>query len=550
MKGFCPDSEWFSAYAERRLDEKDEIWLRRHASRCDDCRREMALVCQQVGREAADCVPAEVQARVRNAIVRLTERSRLTRRVRSRRTEKVHYAVFAAAILMIVFGLSFVLVEQAQRPDIPQNPVVKEEPKKTPEFRKIPPREWPPILPEEEKYVVRPEEEEFRLPDPPPKPEEERPDIARPDREPEFRPEDIEKPRNPRETKAWGRVVAKHSPLMITDPVGELALRRMGEKDVEQVTGRVAVNSGDVLLAHGPSSFYIEGEHGVVLDADTELSISNAEVKTEAGSWFTVFKGRVIVHSRGREWWLANGVRTVNVDKTRSLFAVSTGEGELAVTPLDRDLDCENENGEKISVKCGQEAKFDQKGCRTGSVSTADRRTLAMKYRYSRPQERTMLYTPFDYTARETDEVSVLEGHHSRAREGRTFNYFLKAVEVKRTARIKLEFREDKIPLGSNEVIRFRYRTNAALIRIMAPVEGKPASLLYQMETDPKARTRWVTAEIPSTQFSLVWEAAGKVQLGTDCYASLSLEVTRKDVSGTAPPFLLIDDLQILLKQD
>ena len=176
MRGFCPDSEWFAAFAERRLSESDEVWLKRHASRCDECRRAMALVNQQVGREAPDTVPADVNARLRGAVLCAIERRHSAGRLRPWNSgDMTRYVIFAAAVLVVVLGLTLVLLPQADEDGSgPPKIVDHEKPKpidpKNEQVKRvegIAPREWPPVLPKEyrekEKVVEVPwrEEDDF-----------------------------------------------------------------------------------------------------------------------------------------------------------------------------------------------------------------------------------------------------------------------------------------------------------------------------------------------------------------------------------------------------
>jgi hypothetical protein len=544
MPGFCPESDWFAAYAERKLSDEDVVWLQRHVSRCDDCRRELVISCTLAEQESHEPVPADLENRAKEAVRGAAERTRGTRRVRNRTMERVRSLVFAAAVLAMCAGITYILinkldqhnpdVDEVVQKDLPIDKTPKPETPE-PEFADEPKIEWPPVLPDREEELADqpPKSGEFvpREPEEPFAPE--KPVAKQPDT-PDSKPD--------RETvaKTFAKVLKEHNSIMLTDPVGLLSIRRKDRKSAENVNGPTEVSEGDTLLASGPGGFTIEGKHVVVLDENTELSISR--VDENHSSWLTVRRGSAIVNSGGESWWLHNGRRTLEVGETESLFSISSDEKALLLTSVDRKLYCRNENGEDFDVSPGESARLDESGRTKKPVPEESRREMLRKYRKSKPMERTLLHTSFAFDRKDRSPFIVRQGLHDRGKVRGKTNYFLRAVGPRRSKDIGvvLDFREQKFPLRTSLTFRFRYLTNAGEIVLRAPVTGKEAALEFRYPVDPEERGFWQVAEVTISEFNLVGEGNIRLHLMRDSYKSLEFHVR-----DTRSPQFYLDDVQI-----
>ncbi|MHC4605981.1 MAG: zf-HC2 domain-containing protein [Planctomycetota bacterium] len=551
MPGVCPEPEWYSAYAEGRLSEADEAWLRRHASRCEDCRREMALVCSRDSGEPPEAVPEIVQTRVRTAVLRYIERTRATRHFRTRRQTRTGFArtaLAAAAVLAIAVALTFILIEKL-RPAGPEDPTANEKLEAPTPPEEVVKRKAPESPDDEREIAKTPAEEEKKVkdsaPTPVPEPEKKDEELAGTRKEAEPKKEAPEE-REPA-GKTFAKVLAAHGPLRITDPSGDLTLRRKGQDEAELVTHPVELSEGDVLTARGPSAFYVNGRHAVVLEENTELTVTHANVDDEEGSWLALHTGRATVSSEGEYWWLSDSRRTVAIESAHSLFSVASKENALEVTPIKGDLACRNEEGQAFHVPQGQSAVFDGTGRSVKPTPPEERWKLEEKYDSTLPKRKTLIESMFDYNKRAKDPVVVgKDCKYEREKIGRGYNDFIRGDYRGRAANVKLEFRTLRLPIGRKLTIRFRCRTNARKILVRAPVNDKPGELQHWIELERLGE--WTTAEFKPDQFTLYYKRSKLLKITSeDIYSRFHLEARTDDVPGKARPYLLVDDFQIFI---
>lgn len=528
MREFCPESELIGGYVEGSLT-ADELWrIENHITVCDDCRREVALLHLH---RSAPAEPAELSASVRQNARAAFDRQRYassgTKRQRSVVARTGSPGVFAAAALFVLAAIGVLLWVNSRRQNQPVDEDVVEKPGKVApkeeqvaeekDLPKPPPREWPPQLPEPEREVTDQPKDE-----PKPEPKKDDPVVDQPRDEPK-KPDD-KKP--PRET-----VARSYDSLTLTDLRGEIALRRKGQAKAEKAGGVVTVGNGDVLTADKPSSFNVEGKYAVVLTESSRVMM--ALVAKEEAAWLSVEKGGAVVDSGGNggaRWILTDGRSVVLVDRTRGKFGATRGEDGLAVVALSDGLRCQTEGGESRTLRFGDEL-VDGK-VRKHEAPDALRGVLASH----RPSERTLFYSADLKLGRFT----LVEGVIEREKD----NEMLRSIEKKKTQRVTIQFGK-KIAWNQDLVVRFRYKTNARLVRVTLPLPGDKGSLITEIETNKKYVNSWVEVELPLDRFGIT--ASGTIYLSPrDLLETFQVQVDSSAVYGDAKGYLLVDDIQFV----
>ncbi len=532
----CPESEVLAAYAEGTLESDEAARLLEHAADCDGCRRELALL--ELSRAGAGAgLPARLRARALKTALRPSRPFRAFPRPERRSTA----AFVAAAVVLLAAGLLAVALRRDPRPTVNVRPsIVKEE---------APPAVPAPVPPAPPELVrveppappAPPKPAEPRLPDPPreaPRPEPAVEAAPEPPKAGETRPEPIPVPTH----VAASRMLSE---IQLTDFSGALSIRRKGASAKERPVGIARLSEGDVLVSEKGAAFRVGGVHPVVLGENT--SVSMAWVAQDQAPYLHVRAGDVTVDStEPTRWVVSDGAVAVVIKQAQARFAAAPGKG-LRVSALSEPLFVEPDGGAVHAVRPGEElevarASVERRVLEPGKAE----RTLAA-FHAARPRQRTIFYTSCDPA------------------DAKREHYFLQEGSILKNEALLSKDRPDRslaVTLAPNPrvawrdglLLRFRLRTNAQLVTASVRCEERRYTLLKEVAVDRKSANSWIPVEIPLpvTDGAMGFRRDDGLNQLTfsfeDKYDLLRFEAKAKDVFGDQKGYLLVDDIQVVLK--
>ncbi len=540
----CPESERIAAYAEGRLDAAEEAQLLEHASECDDCRRELAVL-MLLPRETASSLPAGIRRRALKSVLRAGERSlRPVRRFHPERSPGFG-AVAAAALLLIGFAGVLILfvsggsppapMVQSSRPaapiPFPAVPVKQEQvaappvaPSRAVEAPVLAPRPAPAPVPEEKKADPAPESVVLE-PLPPPGEERKTGDSPRPS------------------THAVAPRVL--SELQVTDVTGSLTVRRKGSKTSEKLGGVAKLGEGDVVLAEKPSSFHVEGRHPVVLGENTSVSL--AYVAADEAPYLHLRSGEAMVDSTGpTRWIVTDGKVALVVKQARARFSVTPDGDRLAVAALSEPLFVQPDGGEIHPVRPGEELRVGRAGADVVPLDPQAAQRKQTAFDASRPRQKTVFYTSCDPADGRREHFFIQEGGYFRNEA------LLSAARPDKSAAVVLS-PNPRFAWRPNLVLRGRIRTNATQLTVSFRVEERKYTLFRTVAVDRKGVNQWIPLEIPIVPSALQFRRDdGQSQLvvtGEDRFDSLRFTADQRDVFGDQRVTFLVDDIQVVERE-
>jgi hypothetical protein len=437
MIGPCPRPEDLAGWLEGSLSPEERGPLTAHLASCDDCRRTVE-VATLVDEAPARPVDEVLLARIVTA---------------SRRRPAWTWAVAAAALLAVVLGIVL------SRPAPQAIPVAEEAPKamEAPVARKDVPAvkvEEPPAKVEEKPQPVveapKPEPEKPKTP-PPVEPTKE---VAKVEEKPKPEPEKPKEPvQPPPPVDTTTDLAAIFKPVYVVDPTGDLRLRGAKPGAFEQASFLDSVSTRE----------------GAGFTLDTHSSVALEKGAAAGFSWFKPDQAYTI-HA-------AEGLVIVDTEGTTHSFRVTRGgatllfpnlNGALAVEPRGDQVAATLLRG-KADLRIGAETKKAVVGREV--VLAADGKTAEQagetrkkldRLMALRPKSSTIFAASFD---EKKDEVNpfpytVLVGRVATGPSG----LFLEGIAASGAKpEVAAALKPDRaIPVTSDMVVRFRYRTTLA----------------------------------------------------------------------------------------
>jgi hypothetical protein len=171
----------------------------------------------------------------------------------------------------------------------------------------------------------------------------------------------------------------------------------------------------DVLVAEEISSFYIEGQHAVVLPRHSRMSLATSA--TEQATWIAIHSGEVWIDpggSGGARWVVSNDESPVSIEKSRSRIAVARTDTGLGITALSDSIRLSSGLGSAHRVRVGEEWK-------NGAVALNARiASLQSQLTSHRPGERSVFVATCDAEDVARGRWSLSTGLLDQERAGKT----------------------------------------------------------------------------------------------------------------------------------
>jgi len=540
----CPGSEQAAAYSDGRLDAADGARYLEHCSECDDCRRTLAILSQS--RPSAP-VPPAVEARVVASLRRSLDRNRTPkpfRRIAAAPQQTTPAGLLIAAALLVGFvGVVLATKSPPARLPEPREIVLRAplpEPPQVPEAPTPPPKEAP-----KPETVVNADPVEAPKP-PAPAPVEPRvepvPDVVvrETTKVEQLKPEDA--------TRTVTHVASARalSEIQVTDISGPVSVHRNGAKSKERLSGVARVGEGDVITTERPASFQVEGRYPVVISENASLSM--AYVAQEQAPWIRVRSGEATVESTGAtRWVLTDGDVAVAVKPAKTRFTASRRGGRFALAAQGEPLYVQPDGGRLQAIPAGQELQVSRSGAELRGVDAAEAAKRAATFDAARPRQRTVFYTSCDPADARREHFFVKEGGWLR-NDG-----LLSRERADRTAAAAIG-PNPRFAWRDTLALRFRYMTNCKSVETQMRVDEKKYTLVRALPVDRKSLNQWMSVEIP---FALSgWPVFRRDDGGTqlvvsteDKFDSIRFAVRQQDVFGDARPYVLIDDIQVVERE-
>ena len=467
MIGPCPKPEDLAAWLEGGLSPQERGPVTSHLAACDDCRRAVG-VASLVEDAPARPVDEVLLARVVTA---------------SRRRPVWMWAVAGALLVALVLG--FVLFRPvptvevrstADAPKIPA-PVVIHATPPAPDPAPVP-------KPEEPKPLVKVEEKPA-----PPKPEEPKP-VVKVEEKPEP-PKPVPEPEKPKEVvtvppvKTETDLSVVFGPVFVVDPAGDLLLRGAKVGAFEQAGYK------DTFTSREGGGFTLDARVSVALEKGASAGLS--WFKPDQAYTVHSDQGLVLVDTEGAtfSFRVTRGGATIVFANLNGCLSVEPRGDQVAATLLRGKSDLKI-GSEVRKAEVGREVVLAADGKTTqqpGETKKKLDRLMAL-----RPKSSTIFAASFD---EKKDEVSpfpytVLVGRVATGPSG----LFLEAVKGGDKLEVAAALRPDRaIPVTSDMVVRFRYRTNLPSFTVRL---GQHAAIFTS-----KARAgQWAEGEIRRDAFA------------------------------------------------
>jgi hypothetical protein len=535
----CPESEVLAAHADGGLEADESARLLEHAAECESCRREMALL--ELSRAGAGTgLPARLRAKALKSALRPRSPRSFARHAGSR--SAVAFAAAAAALLAV----ALLVVAGRKGTASPPNPRTQAVRSETYAPAPEPLPVAPPVVAKAEPPapVELPRRVEPAVPVPAPEP----PKIG-PAPVPEPAPEPpkvgetkIEPPAPPAHTIAARAL----SEIQLTDFSGAVSIKRKGAGAKERAAGMARLAEGDVLSCEKAAGFRVGGVHPVVLGDNTTVSMAWAA--QDQAPYLHVRAGEVTVDSTGpTRWVVSDGTVAVMIMRAQARFAATPGKG-LRVSALSEPIYVQPDGGAVHALRPGEELEVAKASVETRPLEAGKADRALASFNAARPRQRTIFFTSCDPSDAKREHFFVQEGT------------FLKNEALLAKERPD---RSTSIALAPNPrftwrpglVLRFRVRTNAQAVTASLRSDERRYTLFKDVAIDRRQVNAWVAVEVPLP----VVEGAmsftrddGQNQLMftfEDKYDVLRFEAKGKDVFGDQKPFLLVDDIQVVVKE-
>ncbi|HEX7898621.1 MAG TPA: zf-HC2 domain-containing protein [Planctomycetota bacterium] len=533
----CPESEVLAAHADGGLESEESARLLEHAAECESCRREMALL--ELSRAGAGTgLPARQRARALKAALR-PRAPRAFARTGGRRSA---VAIAAAAVALLAVGLLILAGRKGPSPlPVPKAPVARtERPEPAPEPARSEPervRVEPPVP------VEPPRRAEPPAPMPVPEPPKPEPaPLPEPAPEPpkagETRPEPAAPPAHTVATRAL-------SEIQLTDFSGTVSIKRKGMSSKERPAGMSRLAEGDVLSCEKAAGFRVGGVHPVVLGDNTTVSMAWAA--QDQAPYIHVRAGEVTVDSTGpTRWIVSDGTVAVMIKQAQARFAATPGKG-LRVSALSEPIYVQPDGGAVHALRPGEELEVAKASVETRPLEPgkADR-TLA-SFHAARPRQKTIFFTSCDPSDAKREHFFVQEGTFLKNEA------LLSKERPDRSMAVALA-PNPRFTWRPNLVLRFRVRTNAQVVTASVRADERRYTLVKDVAIARERMNAWVAVELP---FPITEGAMGFARddgmnqltfTFEDKYDVLRFEAKGKDVFGDQKPYLLVDDIQVVVK--
>lgn len=533
----CPESEILAAHADGTLEPDEAARLLEHAADCDGCRRELALL--ELSRAGAGAgLPARARAKALKTALRPSRSFRSFARSGAPRPAFAFAA--AAAVLFAALVLAVALRKETRVVAPPRAPVVREEPAPLPSPEA--PRAEAPAVAKAAPPVV---EEPARPPSPPPPLPREEPPSSTPEAAPEppkAGETRVQPPAPPTHTVA-ARVLSE---VQLTDFSGAVVIRRKGSSAKERPGGMARLAEGDVLASEkGAAGFRVAGVHPVVLGENT--SVSMAWAAQDQAPWMHVRAGEVTVDSTGpTRWIVSDGSVAVVLKQAQARFAAAPGQG-LRISALSEPLYAQPDGGAVHALRPGEELEVARGAVERRPIEAGRAERLLAAFGAARPRQRTIFFTSCDPADAKREHFFLQEGSFLKNEALLSKDRPDRSMAVSLAPNPRFTWRDGL-------VLRARLRTNAQLVTATLRCEERRYTLFKELAVDRKSFHTWISVEIPLP----VVEGAmgfrrddGMNQLTftfDDKYDVLRFEAKAKDVFGDQKGYLLVDDLQVVVK--
>ncbi len=510
MEKFCPETEALARWLEGSLTTGERAVMTSHLAGCDECRRAVALS------SSIDAAPA---ARVNEVLLQ-----RVVQASRRRRTAPI--AIAAAALVLGVLGLNLLLKNDPAPRPIPavaaERPAAKEAPPLPVAVARVEPEAPKPLPvepPKPDPIVVAPKEDVKPAPLPvtptpvpadPPKPD---PVVVAP------------KPAEPAVPEDKGYV-----PVLVTDPVGDLWLRR-GQGEAKAGAFEKAAWKDLFAARTGAATFSLEARTSVLLEKGAEAAFSRA--KTDDSYGLTLGTGLVMLDTEGsaQKWRIAFGSSELDFSNFNGRLAVESRGDRMSAMLLDGTAEMKiGALSKKATV--GQEVVLSREG------QVVEQKGEALKRMARFDELRPKLFMAFAATFDERKDDLQLFPYKvavGKLASGPGGVYLQcegppspKAGE--KTTLAGEVVSERAFGVVTNMVLRFRYRTTLPLFTVRLGKHG--------VDIAARRLGQWNDAEIPLRDFTF----EGTPLLPTDPVDGVRFSVSFEKRSGQ----LDIDGIQFL----
>jgi hypothetical protein len=289
----------------------------------------------------------------------------------------------------------------------------------------------------------------------------------------------------------------------------------------------------------------VGGVHPVVLGENT--SVSMAWVEQDQAPYLHVRTGEVTVDSTGpTRWVVSDGVVALVIKQAQARFAAAPGKG-LRVSALSEPLFVEPDGGTVYAVRPGEELEVARASVERRSLEPgkADRSLAA--FNAARPRHRTVFFTSCDPADAKREHYFLQEGSFLKNEALLSKERPDRSVGVALAPNPRFAWREGLL-------LRFRLRTNAQSVNVSLRCEGRRYTLLKDVALDRKQVNAWVPFEValPIAEGAMGFRRDDNLNQLTftpdDKYDQLRFEAKSKDVFGDQRGYLLVDDIQVVLR--
>ena len=512
MEKSCPEPETLARWLEGSLTTEERAAMTSHLAVCDECRRTVALSA------SIDAAPA---ARVNEVLLQ-----RVVQASQRRRTAPI--AVAAAALVLGVLGLNLLMkgdpaprpapAVAAERPpakEVPPLPVAVARPE--PET----PKPLPVEQPKPDPVVVAPKEVVKPLPVTP------TPAPADPTPKPDVKPDPVVVAPKPEPAVPEDK---GYVPVLVTDPVGDLWLRR-GQGEAKAGALEKAAWK-DLFAAHsGAATFSLEARTSVLLEKGAEAAFSRAKKDDSYG--LTLGTGLVMLDTEGsaQKWRIAFGSSELDFSNFNGRLAVESRGDRMSAMLLEGTAELKiGALAKKATV--GQEVVLSREG------QVVEQKGEALKRMARFDELRPKLFMAFAATFDEKkDDLQLFPYKVTLGKLVPGPNGIYLACEGPPSPKAgdRMTIAAEVVPerafgVVSNMVLRFRYRTTLPLFTAKL---GK-----YGVDVAVRRLGQWNDAEIPLRDFTF----EGTPLLPTDPVDGVRFSVSFEKRSGQ----LDIDGIQFL----
>jgi len=276
-------------------------------------------------------------------------------------------------------------------------------------------------------------------------------------------------------------------------------------------------------------------------------TVSMAWVAQDQAPYIHVRSGEVTVDSTGpTRWVVSDGTVAVMIKQAQARFAATPGKG-LRVSALSEPIYVQPDGGAVHSLRPGEEIEVAKASVETRPLEPgkADR-TLA-SFHAARPRQKTIFFTSCDPSDAKRETFFVQEGSFLKNEA------LLSKERADRSIAVSLA-PNPRFTWRPNLVLRFRVRTNAQVVTASVRADERRYTLFKDVPIARERMNAWVPVEIPLPIAEGAMGFArddGMNQLTftfEDKYDALRFEAKGKDVFGDQKPYLLVDDIQVVVK--